>query len=111
MTNLEFINKEIERTKTSCDSFKIDYEFFHRDSDKRDYEKLEEKLYYLQQIKTDLEAWEIVKLKEVDLFDIICSTDYKQYKLENDDLLKQYFLNKKEYETIKKALEVDDAKN
>lgn len=60
----------------------------------------------LDQIKDILEAWEVVKLKEVDLYDVIHTTNYKQYKSENVDLLKQYFLTQQEYEIIKKALEL-----
>lgn len=62
----------------------------------------------LQQAKTYLEAWEVVKLKEVDLYDVIHTTNYKQYKSENVDLLKEYFLTQQEYEIIKKALEAED---
>lgn len=63
MNSLEFINKEIEQTQTSYEAFELDYELFHRESDKRDTEKLIQKLIHLKQIKAELEAWKVVKHK------------------------------------------------
>jgi hypothetical protein len=58
MSNLEWLNQQIEETKKSYDAFVLDYELFHRIGDKRDADKLKEILKHLQQIKCELEAWE-----------------------------------------------------
>lgn len=113
MTNLEFIEILIEKTKKQIELHtmavnsihSVDFIDFHKENLKENKIKLQ----ILEQIKTDLEAWEVVKLKEVDLYDVIHTTNYKQYESENVDLLKQYFLTQQEYEKIKKALEVEDA--
>lgn len=96
MTSLEFIEKEIKYEKERIKIWDSKL-------------KSSQTLTHLQQIKNDLEAWEVVKLKEVDLYDVTHTTNYKQYESENVDLLKEYFLTQQEYEIIKKALEVDDA--
>lgn len=61
MNSLEWINQEIRKTLQTYKAFKLDYDLFHRESDKRDYQKAQLKLKYLQQIKSELEAWEICK--------------------------------------------------
>lgn len=114
MTSLEFIKREIKNQKETIDIAKEYIKagiliFPAEKINKENLKCMEEQLKTLQQIKTDLEAWEVVKLKEVDLYDVIHTTNYKQYKSENVDLLKEYFLTQQEYEIIKRALEVDDA--
>lgn len=100
MNSLEFINKEIEIIKASCNAFKIDYELFHRDSDKKNYEKLEEKLYHLQQIKNILEAWE-VSITDPVILDTIKT-------LANGNSINWHRLPVEKRNTLKKVLEVGD---
>lgn len=115
MTNLEFIESRIkffeEKIKEEEQEFKImkteDKHIINSYNNHLDILKEKKEIY--EQIKTVLEAWKIAISKEVDLFDVIYTIDYKQYKSENNDLLKQYFLNKKEYEIVKKALEAENA--
>ena len=62
MNSLEWVNKEIRKVLKSYKSFKLDYDLFHREGDKRDYQKEKLKLKYLRQIKTELE--ELHKIKK-----------------------------------------------
>lgn len=62
MNSLEWVNKEIRKTLKSYKSFKLDYDLFLRESDKRNYQKEKLKLKYLRQIKTELE--ELHKIKK-----------------------------------------------
>lgn len=110
MTNLEFINEKIKETKQSIRHWEMQLEnYTNEEVLTKCLNKRKEELKNLLQIKTELEAWGIAISKKVDLYDIIITVDYKQYESENNDLLKEYFLNKKEYEIIKKALEVENA--
>lgn len=112
MNSLEFIEKEINTYKQIKEQaiLKIPDE----DDEIQLYllqkriDFINERLPILEQIKSELEAWEIAKSKEVDLYDVIHTTNYKQYKSENENLLKQYFLNQQEFETLKKALDVEE---
>ena len=111
MTSLEFIEKEIKNAKEllqRLEKLKVNSNKYELQLNEVLEKDTQEKLFYLYQIKAKLEAWEIVKSKEVDLYDVIHTTDYEQYKLENEDLLEQYILDQLEYETIKKALEVEE---
>ncbi len=97
---IEFIEKEIKNTKellglddALCLKTDDDYKFWYN------------RLKMFQQIKAELEAWEIVKEKQVDIFYInVCKNaeSYNKYKtsirrLTNDELDK-----------IKKALEIEE---
>lgn len=98
MNSLEFIDREISSTEIDLWYSK---RLLNENPPKEELKKemlevninvLEKRMEYLQQIKTELEAWESVKSYLVDLGDVyvlaIC----------NDD---------KEYLTLKKALEVN----
>lgn len=66
MTNLEFIEKEIERYKIIIYGVKTMLKEPHRTEDtitflKNDLKEYEEKINHLQSIKNELEAWETVK--------------------------------------------------
>ena len=91
MNSLNFINKKIKVTQRNYSAFDLDYMLLGRESDKKEAERLLKKLKHLNQIKTELEAWESVKSYLVDLGEVyvlaICNKD-------------------KEYITLKKALEV-----
>ena len=112
MNSLEFIEAKIKSTERRIQelrkdkSFAITHnredEFLDLDSDIEYYEDL---LYHLQQVKNTLEAWEVVKDKQVDIFYINICKDanvYNEYKprLKN--------LTNEEWDKIKKALEVED---
>ena len=64
-------------------------------------------LQHFQQIKTELEAWEVIKDKNVDIWTIRMTENYDhflfEYHYEEDE-----YLTRKEYELIKKALEVKE---
>lgn len=100
MNNLEWLNQQIEETKKSYDAFVLDYELFHRIGDKRDADKLKEILKHLQQIKCELEAWEVVK-KHLDCFEVVWNG-----VLEEITMTSKFYRN--DYPIIKKALEVED---
>lgn len=95
MTSLEFIEKEIENIKyllelddVLCLKTDTDYKFWIN------------KLQTLQQIKVELEAWEITKT------DLILSILLKD--LANGESVNYHKLSKENQETLKKALEVED---
>lgn len=106
MEALDFINKEIEATKRSHKAFELDYELFHRESDNRDAENLIKKLNNLQQIKVELEAWEIVKhliykrKMGEKLFIQVMGGSYNEGECWTSGI--------NPYEILKKALEVKD---
>jgi hypothetical protein len=108
MTNLEFIEKEIDTYK------QLKEQAILRIPDEDDEIQLHllqrriniinERLPILEQIKTELEAWEIakneIKVKEVQNY------FYPQYCI-----CLRYMkglINKEQYERLKKALEVED---
>ena len=108
MNSLEFINNEIETTKREIDFTNIELErtdtIIRKNLDK--LKRLKERLQTLQQIKTELEAWEVVKRKgfiftKEEKNQLIGNT-WNIYRLSSREL------NNKEYEIIKKALEVKD---
>jgi hypothetical protein len=101
MSNLEWLNQQIEETKKSYDAFVLDYELFHRIGDKRDADKLKEILKHLQQIKCELEAWEVVK-KHLEYFE----ADYWNGIPEGITMTSKFYRN--DYPIIKKALEIED---
>lgn len=95
MTNLEFINKEIKETQNSYRSFDLDYKLFHRESDKRDANKLMKKLIHLQQIKTELEVLELIKNHEFEIDRLDSVAEYwvahiwKPFKSEEINIIKK----------------------
>lgn len=105
MTSLEFIKKEIDVTKKQLAKYPLSKEqcdpnYKHKEADIQYIHNkyYTEQLQTLQQIKTVLEAWEIVK---------------KDFTLtwEEPNNASGYYLNyfgDCEYEKIKKALEVKD---
>lgn len=99
MNSLEFIDKEIANIRdflalddVLCLQTEEDYKFWY------------DRLKTLQQIKAELEAWEIAKAKEVDILDVKTSLDLETFNL---DLVKTYQLTDYEYKTLKKALGVE----
>ena len=110
MNNLEFIDKEIEATESAINVMqemlndKV-YCYFNKESVLDSLNKGKKRLQTLQQIKTVLEAWEVVKNTCVDIHDIINCSNLEVY---NTSLYKEYQLTEKEYKVIKKALEVKD---
>ena len=92
MTSLEWINAEIEKTKSYLGIAQCN-EVMFGDENNEVYKMLKNQLTHLHQIKTILEAWEVVKNFIIDMG--------KTYVLEIDD-----WYCKNEYQTIKKALEV-----
>lgn len=99
MNSLNFINKEIKAIQRSYSAFDLDYMLFGRESDKKEYERLLKKLKHLQQVKVELEAWEVVKNK-------IYYDSSKEYI----DLSLIYLgcPNDKNYQKLKKALKVEE---
>ena len=100
MTDLEWINEEIEHLKHILELDDVLCNL----SDK-DYKSLKDILNHLQQIKAKLEAWEIVKcsISKEHLEDYQIRTMYGENPFMN--------LSKGDYEIIKKALEIEDEEN
>lgn len=103
MGSLEFINKLIKDTEDSKErfleclrNFPNDYVF------RRCVENRERELQSLQQIKTELKAWEVVK-KHLEYF----PDDYWN-GITEEIITMTSQIDKKDYPTIKKALEVED---
>ena len=90
MNSLEFINKEIEELKDKLKYFTSE-PHTHFVSNYITY--CEEKLEMFQQIKTELEVWEVIKT--------FLTNIGNEYVLSIDS-----YYNKQEYERLKKALEV-----
>lgn len=110
MNNLEWINEQIKKSDKEIEYLEIkiieDKKYptlveFHKER----IEELKPILNHLLQIKTILEAWEIAKAKEIDLYDVITSQDTEEF---NCDLYKDYQLTEEEFNKLKKALEVED---
>lgn len=109
MTNSEFIESRIkffeEKIKEEEQEFKImkteDKHIINYYNNHIDI--LKEKKEIFEQIKTDLEAWEVVKSS------ISLSKNREDYK--NCVYLNVINYNDKEWLILKKALEVDDVKN
>lgn len=110
MTNLEWVNNQLE----DCDKV-IKQLNIRKDEDKKypslvkSYNEQIENIMGLkqrfEQIKSELEAWEIAKAKEIDLYDVITSQDIEEF---NCDLYKDYQLTEEEFNKLKKALEVKE---
>lgn len=105
MNNLEWIDKQILLVKENIQYHKdllAESEEEYTDEIISVIKLLEPELQILQQIKIELEAWEVVKNKCVDMHDIIYCSNLEVY---NTLLYKEYQLTEKEYKIIKKALE------
>ena len=117
MTKLEFIDKYIELLKTNIESSKElariyyandDYEFGKIEEENR--VGYEEELEMFQQIKQDLEAWEVIKkclfvgTDSWDEYSKEDSFDYIGFTVDGIHPLREFTF--KEIEIIKKALEV-----
>lgn len=103
MNSLEFIDEEIKRYKAVV-SITL--------GDKKSYYK--KVIIHLQQIKAELEAWEVVKNKGVDMPMFMLYYDnlekYNNFiisSLEGEAYYERRLLTQQEYETLKKALEVN----
>lgn len=96
MTNLEFINKDINNCKKKLNDWKNRINCAHL------IEPLQTRIKYLQQIKNILEAWEVVKPK-------IKFEDLGE--MQNGNMYRGYFddcFDEEEYNKTEKALEVKD---
>lgn len=108
MTNLEFINEQIAITKSKYkEHLKFNQTAFAIKDEKR--------LKKLQQIKTDLEAWEVVKNKGVDMIIFMLYdgnlekyNDYVKSSLENECDYEKCLLTQDNCEKLKKALGLDN---
>lgn len=111
MNSLEFIErlkeKEESMIKTYEEYFKTDKTKFDKQITKGYIQNHQKNIVYLNQIKEELEAWEVVKNKSVDMHDIIHCSSLEVF---NCCLYKDYQLTEQEYKIIKKALEVKDDK-
>ena len=100
MNNLEWINAEIENTKTYLGIAQCN-EVMFGDENNEVYKMLNNKLTYLNQIKTELEAWEAIK-KHIEYF----PEDYWNGITKEVIALTSPF-SREDYPIIKKALEVN----
>ena len=110
MTSLEFIEKEIAMVKKKISMAKSKFTikgltYYHINEIKEEINILRDRLRVIQQIKSELEAWEIAKNKSVDLYDIKTSQDTEEF---NCDLYTEYQLTEEEFNKLKKALEEYD---
>ena len=107
MTSLEFIEKEIKNAKEllkRLEKLKVISNKYELQLNEVLEKDTQEKLFYLQQIKSELEAWEELK------------PEIKEHKevLYEDELINvlvfalPYSANPKKYNAIKKAMEVCD---
>lgn len=107
MNEIEYIKVQTIKKRQEIDYYnnlnKNSSNTYLSEKDKHLINLLEKELHHLQQIKTILEAWEIVKNKSVDLYDIKTSQDTEEF---NCDLYKDYQLNEEEFNKLKNALEV-----
>lgn len=104
MTKLEFIDREISSTEIDIwYSNSILKETPQKEELKREMLEvkinvLKQKMFMLQQIKTDLEAWEVVK-KNLKVY------PDETIRLETKEWMTIYTNYKDQYQTLKKALE------
>lgn len=96
---IDYIDEQIENTERNIAAVQTSKENWNFKSIKlADYN---DRLNKLKKIKTELEAWEVVKNK---IFIKKGSIDYANINIKDW----HHHLNKKEFETIEKALEVSD---
>lgn len=99
MNSLEFINLEIAKAKS-------DYKKFINFGQTNFAIATEKRIKHLQQIKSELEAWEVVKDARKKLhFGFSYCKDIETNKIE---LIVSFTTEEKNKETLKKALEVED---
>ena len=122
MNSLEFINEQIEMMIEYINELKEDIDRHQRlletsgdplnaytiKSTKETINYVQMKIKNFEQIKCELEAWEVVKDKKVDIYQIIHSYNFNILTISQQNDPRCYQLNEQEYETIKKALEVED---
>lgn len=120
MTSLEFIKREIKNQKETIDIAKEYIKagiliFPAEKINKENLKCMEEQLKTLQQIKTDLEAWEVVKNKGVDMIIFMLYdgnlekyNDYVKSSLENECDYEKCLLTQDNCEKLKKALGLDN---
>lgn len=122
MTKLEFIDQEIKFTKQNLNNYKNMFKTHpHLPEIASAIKQLKEKLQILQQIKTDLEVWEVVKDKisitvyydneqdyeeDINSHNAICLNS--NLRLQNANNEEEWFvpLTDEESEKFKKVLEV-----
>lgn len=101
MNSLEFINSEIKFLE---DMINMDLALVEDEFDLQEISKKQEKLQTLQQIKTELEAWEVVKKDIIldtdsyDCDDMSCTFEYAKFYTDDYEKLDKLY----------KALEVKD---
>ena len=104
MTDLEFIEKEIQKAKEllqRLEKLKVISNKYELQLNEVLEKDTQEKLFYLQQIKSILEAWEVVK-KHCDY------QDYDRFNCIPEGFYLIEPIKGKDYLTIKKALEVEN---
>ena len=101
MTNIEFIEKEINRLEIILSCM----------VGATAKQELVSEIQRFQQIKTELKAWEIVKNKNIDMFMFMLYYDnleeynnYVKSSLEDEINYEEYLLTQQEAETIKKSI-------
>lgn len=105
MNSLEFIDKLIVEYEKTINNF---IRFSKGHPDKELFIKCatiyEEKLNHLHQIKTELEAWEVVKDNiKIEIFE---NYHYPQFIIRTR--YEKGLINKEQYKTLKKTLEVKE---
>ena len=114
MNSLKFVEEEIEQNKRLFERYTNHLLAFPSSIIENRREQIREELTYLQQIKTELKAWEICKNKlnlkvqtEEAVTEVFCMKGYwllvEQYPYTQTTILEQ-----EEYEILKKALEVKE---
>ncbi len=116
MNSLEFIEKQIEKEqviiKTYKEYFKTDKTKFDKQITKGYIQVHQKNIDKLKQMKFELEAWEVVKNKGVDMLIFMLYYDnlekYNNYikSLEGECNYEKCLLTQEEANSIKKALEM-----
>ena len=117
MTDLELIERQLENLKARLkrnpltkEQSEPNYKYKQSDLNYREHEYLSNMIIQLESIKAKLEAWEIIKpniQEETQLCESILGTYYRNtlvFKRRGYDSCE----NKTEYNTLLKALEVND---
>ena len=110
MNSLEFIEKEIKNAKEllkRLEKLKVISNKYELQLNEVLEKDTQEKLFYLQQIKSELEAWEVVKNKNVKIGTVRTSPNYEVFNsLFNSNTIEKNRITEIEFDIIQKALEV-----
>lgn len=114
MTNLEWINEQIEECDEMIEHLKIKKDKYSKNKSlvetyNKHIKNLTGVKQHFEQIKSELEAWEIVKNKNVKVSKVKSSPNFQVYdSLFNSDEIEKYRITEIEYDTIIKTLEVKE---